>query len=322
MIELMVALSLGMIIILAVTEVATNNSRTRAELERNTRQLESAAYALRMLEGDIRSAGFWGELSVREAQLAATPVAAIPPLCPGLGIDEIVAADELRNAMTFPIQGVATATAGLCVNAKPGSGVLAVRRASSCRHADANCPTASDRFYLQINACLDSGQSTAPMPGAISLHTDPNELSFTSRLCDSAINAPRYRYLSRVYYLNNRDELVRAELTTIPATSYYATTLVEGVEAMRIEYGIDADADGHVDGRTSAPAASQWGDVGMVKVSLVVRNLSSSFGYIDNNTYNIAGSSYSVPTAYRNHKRHVYSRTVSVRNSAGTREVQ
>ena len=61
LIEIMIALALGAIILLGVTEIATNNSRTRAELERAGRQIESATYALRMLESDLANAGYWGE---------------------------------------------------------------------------------------------------------------------------------------------------------------------------------------------------------------------------------------------------------------------
>ncbi len=320
LIELMIALSLGMTMILAVTEVATNNSRTRAELERNSRQLESATYALRMIEGDISNAGFWGEGGQQSA--AVDMPSGLPPLCPGLGSNLAVAAGQLRHAIQFPIQGADASIASLCVIPKPGTDYLSIRRANSCRYSDTDCRTATPRFYLQVNACLVTSDSALPRSGEIAIAADIESLTYTTRRCDSDILAPRYRYVSRVFYLNSRDELVRSELGTVPARDYYDSTLVEGVEAMRFEYGIDSDGDGLIDVRTGTPSALQWPDVVMVRVSLVVRNLQPSFGFVDTKTYSVAGRSYTVPHDYRNHKRQLYSRTVSVRNIAGRREMQ
>jgi type IV pilus assembly protein PilW len=100
------------------------------------------------------------------------------------------------------------------------------------------------------------------------------------------------------------------------------TPLVEGVETLRFEYGIDTDGDGQVDLDTATPTGTQWANVVMVRVSLVVRNLASSPGYSDTRTYTVGGESYTVPTAFQGHKRQVYTRTVSIRNTAGRREVQ
>ena len=154
LIELMIALSLGMTMILAVTEVATNNSRARAELERNTRQLESAAYALRMIEGDISNAGFWGEGG--QQSIAAGMPLELPPLCPGLGSNLNAAAAQLRDAMRFPIQGAGASLASRCVSGKPSSEYLAVRRASSCRYSES-----SGRFFFApFKLAIDSSAKT------------------------------------------------------------------------------------------------------------------------------------------------------------------
>lgn len=317
-IEIMVALALGAIILLGVTEIFTNNSRTRAEIERSATQIESGAYALRLIEGDLTNAGFWGEAGEQAA--AGT----LPPVCPGLGVDLDAAELELRQVLGYPVQGEGTLSAS-CAVPKSGSEFLAVRRASSCPLGTSGtaCATATSNFYLQVNACFDPGDSSAPLPGELDLSTVISDLDYMPRSCDSLESAPRYQFLSRVYYVNGSDVLVRAELNRADSTSdYEETELVEGVETMRFEYGVDTDGDGQVDLHTATPVGVQWADVAMVRVSMVIRNLQSSPGFSDTKTYVVGGEAYTVPTAFQDHKRQVYTRTVSIRNVAGRREAQ
>jgi type IV pilus assembly protein PilW len=316
LVEIMVALTLGAIILLGVTQIFTNNSRTRAEIDRTAAQIESGAYALGLIESDLTSAGFWGEAGEQPAG------GTLPPVCPGLGTDLAAAGLELQESLGYPVQGEGT-LASSCAAPKAGSEFLAVRRTSSCglNPDDSGCAPISSNFYLQVNACFEPSDSSLPLPGLLLISTDQDELEYTQRDCTTL--APRYQLFSRVYYINSDDVLVRAELDRASSTSaYLQTPLVEGVETMRFEYGIDTDGDGQVDLNTATPAGTQWADVVMVRVALVVRNLEPSPGYADTRTYTVGGEAYTVPTDFQEHKRQVYTRTVSVRNTAGRREVQ
>lgn len=313
LLEVMIVLALGVVILLGVTEIANNNSYTRYELERSARQIENATYALRTLETDLRSAGFWGEAGEQPAG------ANLPPVCPGLGADLDTATDELTEALGYPVQGE-DELGSICVNRKAGSGFLAIRRASSCQIGTAGCDAAGTNFHLQVNACFVPDNDAAPLPGTITIDTDLDALTATQRDCTT--QAPEYRLLSRVYFINSDDQLVRAELVGSGTLDYVETPLIEGIEMMRFEYGLDTDGDGQVDSQTNAPSGTQWADVAMVKVSLVVRNLQPSAGFTDDKDYTIAGAAYDVPADFINHRREVYSRTVSLRNVAGRREQQ
>ncbi len=110
LIEIMISLALGVIIMLGVTQVATNNSETRYELERSARQIENAAYALREMESDITNAGFWGEMGVQPV-VTSPPLSPPFPVCPDEACDRATDDDlsstscELNRAMGFPVQG-------------------------------------------------------------------------------------------------------------------------------------------------------------------------------------------------------------------------
>ena len=201
LIEVMVALALGVIVLLGVTQIFATNSQTRAEIERTGRQIESGSYALGLIESDLTNAGYWGEALEQPAG------ASLPPVCPGLGADLDAAAVELQDAMGYPVQGQA-GLSGTCIAPKTGSQFIAMRRASSCALGTAGCGAADSNFHLQVNACFEPSDSSAPLPGELEISTVLTDLVYTERDCTT--DAPQYRMLSRVYFINNDDQLVRA----------------------------------------------------------------------------------------------------------------
>ena len=310
LIEIMISLLLGIIIMLGVGEIATRNSLTRGELERSGRQIESAAYAMRLIETDLVSAGYWGEMGEQAA--AGT----LPPVCPGLGADLAAAATELRAATGYPVQGQDT-LASNCVVPTGGTDFLAIRRVNSCALGATGCEAAGSNFHLQVNSCFNAS-GLPPLPGINYLiDEDTDDLDYTQRDCST--EAPKYRFVSRVYYINDQAQLVRSELEGSGSADYQDVPLVDGVEMMRFEYGLDNDGDGQVDVQTTTPLGPQWADVAMVRVSLVVRNLEPTAGFTDGKTYTLAGAPFTVPVGFESHRRQVYSRTVSLRNVVGRR---
>jgi type IV pilus assembly protein PilW len=342
LIEIMIALALGVIIMLGVTEIATQNSLIRYELERTGRQIESAAYALRVIENDINSSDFWGEVgdtprwSPTMPSLPTLPASGLPPVCAGLNADMDIARGELWQTVGVPVQGQEATVGGNCITTvKSGTEFIAVRRASSCALGtlpSGTCDSEGTDFHVQINACFDPADG-ARLPADLYIEAGGSGLSALSgetRDCVSGVLAPRYRILSSVYFVNDGagvdddDQLRRARLEGSGAGSAYSqVTLVEGVELLRFEYGLDNDGDGQIDEIESAPIDAQWGDVVMVRIYLVVRNLEPSPGYTDDRAYpNIAGAAYVVPNDVKGHRRQLYTRTVGLRNVAGRREQQ
>lgn len=297
LVEIMVAMVLGIVILLAVSEVFISNSRTRGEIEKSGRQIENGLYALGLMEDELANAGFWGEAG-------AQPVAAsVPPLCP-------TTETELIAAMGYPVQGILGSGTN-CANSKAGSGFIAVRRASTCAVGTTGCAAyAAGSFHLQVSACQSQ------TPGALLLKSNSAQLTYRQRNCTAA--APIYRFLSRVYYVNASDELVRVQLDG--STYSNVTALVDGIEIIRFEYGLDTNGDSQIDSFTTTPTTAQWSDVVAVKVSLIARNPEATAGYVDSRTYTVAGAEYVVPESLRSFKRQLYATTVHLRNVAGRRE--
>ena len=195
LIEIMVALALGAIILLGVAEIFTNNSQTRAEIERTGQQIESGSYALGLIESDLTNAAFWGEAGEQPAD----PALPLPEVCVGLDGNAAVAASKLVEAMGYPLQGEGAAG---CISPKAGTDFIAVRRVASCAYGSPGCDSVDPNFYLQVNACFNASDSSAPLPGVdLRISEDHSVHDYTQRDCSTS--APEYRVLSRIYYVDD-----------------------------------------------------------------------------------------------------------------------
>lgn len=307
LVELLVAMVIGIVILLAASEVMVSNSRTRGEIERTGRQIENGIFALQLLEDDISNAGFWGESTVAAS-------GSLPPLCPTSEVD-------LQNAMGYPLQAAVVGGATCATSIKADSESIALRRASTCALGTANCQGFGvDLPYIQVPACVTGANMGEVTLSDGELNLSALQTSLNGQRIDCATLAPIYRYINRIYYVTSDDELARMDL----GAGAYVTSgaLVEGVEALHFSYGIDSDGDGRVDAYTDAPTAIEQRNIASVRLWLVARNLAPTPGYTDERTYGLGGVEHEVPEAFVGHKRQVYSTTITLRNVAGAREVQ
>jgi type IV pilus assembly protein PilW len=81
LVELMIAIAIGLVIMAALTTLFAHSSRTREELERNSRQIENGRFALELVSSDLRLAGFYGELDVRSVAPPTRPCGPRPSAC-------------------------------------------------------------------------------------------------------------------------------------------------------------------------------------------------------------------------------------------------
>ncbi|MOA41287.1 hypothetical protein D3C78_1632340 [compost metagenome] len=94
--------------------------------------------------------------------------------------------------------------------------------------------------------------------------------------------------------------------------------MVEGVEELEFEYGLDTDEDGAVNSFVNLPSSAvEWASVAAVRFSLLVRNIETSSN-VESKTYRVGPDSLTKSDGF---KRHVYSMTVRLRNSAERREL-
>ena len=318
MVELLIAMALGLVVLGALATLFANSSRSRAELERNSRQIENGRFAMELLTEDLRMAGFYGELNVAGLLVPATsdPCDLTPA--------------NWAASIPVHVQGYDNG-AGLppgcpVVDLKPGTDVVAIRRVAMCEAGVNGCPAAvNTRPYFQATRCQTELPGTPYKldmlaGGAFNLHT---------RNCTTV--AGLRQYIVRIYYISTNNgygqaipTLKRLEFT---GTGFTDTPLVEGIEELNIEYGIDnapATPDGVPDVYTTAPGSvAAFANAMTARIYLLARNIESSPGYTDTKTYYLGKDAGGNPISIRpggDVRRHAYSGLVRIVNPANRRD--
>lgn len=272
LVELMVALAIGLVLALGVTTLMANTHRTHSELSKSSRQIESGRSAMQLLSTEIQHAGFYGEFG-GDAPLPGT----LPDPC-----DTTPA--SLEAGLALPIQGFDGQAGGIpaCVAAAghvPGTDVLVLRRVET-RRTDAADLQASE-IYLQG---APNGWRLGP--------GDPTLFTLINHRGDGV---PIYRYRTDIYFIgqaNGGPALRRLELA---GGRLLPVTLVDAIENLQLDYGIDRSGDGAPnasDGLDDAyvplPASpGQWRDVVALRVHLLARNPEPTPGYVDQKRYRL-----------------------------------
>ena len=346
LVELMIAITLGLMVLATLATVFANSSRSRTELDRVSRQIENGRYAIEILGDDLRLAGFYGELSVNET--TAPPATSLPDPCVGVptgpdvwGVGPpagVATFGKWRQAMLFGVQAYDNGN-GIpgCVPAldvKPGTDVVVVRRASTCEAGVAGCAAAvANRPYIQVSKCSATPtQETATLATLYVLAYGTGNPPFALHTTNCVDPAKVRQYIVNIYYISvnngqgqNIPTLTRLEFDGVQFTT---VPLVEGIEELNVEWGIDNNLDGAPDIYTADPTAygtfDAWRRVVTAKITLLARNTEPSNNYTDQKTYTLGldAANQPITKTYNDaYRRHVYTSTVRLVNVADRRDV-
>jgi type IV pilus assembly protein PilW len=335
-IELMIAITISLIILASLVAIFANNSRTRVEIERANQQTENGRYALQIIVDDLHNAGYLAEFNPAPLGTPATK----PDPCS----TTLTGPNSLNSALPLAVQGYDNgATPALtCVgnDLRPGTDILVVRHASTCAVGSASCDAnVANDAYFQTSGC-NSPTELASGNVASYYVLDTNPASFTLHQKDCVTLASQYQYRTHIYFVANNDHandgiptLMRAELG---AGSFSIVPLVEGIENLQIEYGLDTsvpttgtpavynanpDTYNAACGITPSICVGYWRNVVAAKINVLARNTSTTQGYVDNKVYtlglNFDGTVNTVGPFNDAYKRHAYESVVKLNNPAG-----
>jgi type IV pilus assembly protein PilW len=102
--------------------------------------------------------------------------------------------------------------------------------------------------------------------------------------------------------------------------------LAEGIESMRVDYGVDIDGNGSPDEWHRCDAADpcdnvvQWPNVVTVRIHVLAKNVEETVGYLDQKVYDMGTGLTAFGPFNDRFKRHVYAAVVSLPNRVGPRE--
>ncbi len=331
LVELMVAIVLGLFIVLGLLSLIVGNSISRTELDKSSRQIENGRFALAQLTEDIEHAGFTGT-TITRAIATVTQIA--PPLCPatmsGAALGYSAAANYVAT-VPYSLYGTTAAAAAGCISShKSGTAIIVISRAST---ATTNIGgVAANVAYLQASTCATETIPLAVNPGASAAAGFPLTQS------DCATVAPLRPVIQRVYFVStcnvcspsdNQPTLKVAEYDEAGAKTI--TPLVQGIQDLQFDYGIDADNNGSPDSYVAAPLATDWPNVVTVRIHVLARNEDPSGNWMDTRTYYMGLGEGTVPATAVSpcasgfcdkYKRHVYSGVARLYNISGQRELQ
>jgi len=353
LVEFMIAITLGLFLVAGLVYLIAETSRSRAEMERSSRQIENGRYALDRIAEDLRHAGFYSEFfalpMTGETGFPATAAAAVPcgttlaNLVAGLPLGVQAYDGGAWSSLPAEIQSCV-----LDADYRPNTDVLVVRRASTSTIAKTDPAIVPNQPYVQSS------------PQEYKLDLGSNVATFTltrpSANTTATVDAPLRRFMVRIYFVSKCN--VPASGTTCNGTTddggtpiptlkmleltagssgaaFQKLAIAEGIEHLQFDYGID-DPE-FCTGVTPAPAGDgvadcvvmcdattpcttkAWSNLVSVQVNLVARNTETSPSYADDKTYSLGGAGYTTATGDR-YRRHAYSTFVRVKNISMRRE--
>jgi type IV pilus assembly protein PilW len=233
---------------------------------------------------------------------------------------------------------------------KPGSDILVLRRADTT-----SIPVASavgGTHYIQLSNCkYDLATSV--------ISKTPSEFNLRQHDCTSTSTLPAAnvrRFFVQTYFVSPYNivgdgipTLKLKELDPAGTGVFIITPLVEGIEYLQVEYGIDGDnnadgvmddingdslvSDGDRDGAadsyvptcvigtlTQTEIATCWSRVVSVRLNVIARNIETTAGYTNTNISYTLGQAGTFGPFNDSYKRHVFTQTVRLINPSGHRE--
>jgi type IV pilus assembly protein PilW len=315
LIELMVAMAIGLFLITGVLVVYVNGHRSQAAVDKQVEMVDNARFALETISADLRQAGVYGRVNF--ANVAASAALGVPKVTPGT-LAGVAFAGECAAGWvidwTAPVRVLnANTYGGACmVNYWQGD-ILETRYTLQTPVLAATLALAANANQIFVNTTVKNAQffqgNNSPNPPAV-LPAPSN--GFTD-----------HAYVLNAYYIaRNSDNAADGipslhQVSLRPDGTVVDQVLLSGVENMRIQIGMgtDSNADGISDSFIYLNPAAVTTLIGAdtVQIWLVVRSTEGVTG-IDTSRNNVSFAGGTINFPNDGIRRNVVSTVVSLRN--------
>jgi len=341
MVELMVAITLSLLLLTGVVAIFSSSRVSYETTSQLSRVQETGRFALEQLSRHIRSAGFRG--CARQPNFVSTALADGTALPWDFMGGAVRGFDGAASGFVPELDDSVSDTDGLV----SGSDILVVRGA---RVEAVPTVVTADMANPQAPLVVASTAGFRPAGEVVMAYNcEAQSIFFAVPSGNSLIHGvggmedgPANAVASTSYPFRVNDEVVPVETVvyyvarspgsvatpgsdppdnTLPegtnslwrrAGVEDAQELVQGIEQMQVEYGIDSNDDRIVDNYVVATAATNWQQVIAVRVGLLVRSVDQYGTDTDGRTYQVLNTS--VPPFRDRRLREVFSATISIRN--------
>lgn len=312
LVELMVAMGLGVLLSTVAVQVYIENLRTFRQSEEYGRMQENARYALYVLAQDLKMAGFFGQATNSPAKSTTNPPSTPANDC-GAGGGEWTFDTSPAVQFVGPTDGGTAVGVFGCLDSGsfPSNGsALGIKRVDG---KWTSYTSVGAGVYVVIAGGTDTTTGNKITGTEGSIEKDPT----------GSANNDYWKYVARVYSIRNYSEktgngvpsLIRQSLSddgaSIAGVSDEEVLQVEGIETFVVNWGIDTDQDGVADYYTASPDFTVDYPVS-ARIHLLVRAASADYSHTNTKTYQLGGST--LGPFNDNYRRRVYSTTVRINN--------
>ena len=320
LVELMVSVAVGLLLLVIVLKIFLGSNDTYRVTENYSRLQENGRYIMDEMSRDIRMAGYMGcsknakihllvdstDKSWATFNQAIQGYESVPS---GLGLKE---AEVMADTDIVRVQRASAADGNLTGNLETDDANIKISSnpddfaagdtliVADCASADIFCATSVSSASGKVNIAHAKSCNGGTAPKLSKLYGP---------------NAQVMRLSTSIYYIGAGSEGCEAHMLcrkTLSGSALVVEQLIDNVENMQLEYGLDTDGDAAANRFVSAPSVgdSNWNNVVSVRLHLLLRSSQSNLTPSPQ-AYTFNGATVT-PTDRR--MRRVYSSTVTLRN--------
>ena len=313
LVELMIAIVLGLILVAGVIELFVNNRQVYRVQDAQSRLQENGRYAMTVLTQSIERAGYLG-CATRSAlninNMLDTPNAYLWDFTTPIEGNEATGANQWTPArdvlITLPVGG---------------SDILTIRTIEPpelrvVSHPTTGAPGSAD-ITVNSGHRLEVGDIVLAhdcVAGAIFALTSGTTAGGTLRHNKTLGYNFGAGWVNKIatnsFYIRTR--------ANAPVPSLYLKNgpadpveIIEGIESMQIQYGVDTSGNGAADTYQTANQVGNWNNIVSVRISLVMVSVENNLTVDGPQPYNLEGETI---TPDDRRLRRVFTRTVTLRN--------
>ncbi|MCW8195243.1 prepilin-type N-terminal cleavage/methylation domain-containing protein [Proteobacteria bacterium 005FR1] len=316
LVELLVALVLGLMLSAGIVNIYLQNKQNYLQDEELARMQENARYAMGLLKRELTMAGFVAGLGdysgIAPANLGAGD-------CTSTGLWALNVQGDIFELINNYGGGAFTTQNGTTWNClteaeiQSGSDIISAKRT-------ADESTLEDGGFTGALSAADDEQYY--------LRAEDNSIPTWSYIVDggsiptadiSAGNGIDYwEFYSQIFYLRNFSRTAGDGIPTLcieklVGNAMATECLVEGIEDMQIEVGVDTNDDSVPDFFDPAPTSAEIQEAVVLRIYLLVRSVDDISNYTNDKTYTLGGKK--IAAKNDGFMRRVFSTTIQMRNA-------
>jgi len=311
LVELMIALALGLVISGVSIKMYLESRRSYIQDEEMARLQENARFAIDFLKREISLSGFLAGINDTSGLNAAT----ITTDCNAAGTDWVLdlnsAIELINNAPTGGTLMTLNGTELSCINADEivdGTDIISLKRTSDTATLNNGVLQATPSLNTWYLKKFDyTSYSWSYLTGGITAaESTPNS------------TYDYWRYFTNIYYIRDYsvsedDEIPTLCVSMLEGSEMINRCLIEGIEDIQIEIGIDNDGDNVVDQYKNAPSATDFDNALSVRLHILARSISPVSGYTNRKKFRLGVKN--IDAFNDSYLRKVFSTTIKLRNT-------